>query len=715
MRIRSLTLILIATVMGGGVVLVTLSVVLFTGISRAERESGTASSDFQRVEGLLRNSHELLAMLDILTTETSGAFVLVERLSRRCREDIRLVVASPIFSSIDDGADIETLMDEVIDLAVVVQTADDPDLALERFDEAADKYLEYIEELQAKSQLNAEHDTLLVGHQRRLMTITLSVTALLYIALVVAMTHWMLKRLVVPVQRLAEASERSMRLDEPFQLEPNGTREVHALTETVGALVASLESKVVELAEAHDSAVNALVREQAASTELEQANIQLEQLATTDKLTDLPNREFFLVRLDQMLKQSRRDGGRFAVLFFDFDRFKVVNDSLGHEVGDALLCNIAKIFNRELRESDTVARFGGDEFVVLLGNLTNWSDAVLKAGRLLDVFARPHQLGDHLIVSNASIGLVTNKRAYENPSDMIRDADAAMYQAKENGRAQVVMFDQEMHSKALDRLSLESDLGKALTGEQFRLVYQPIVDLDTGQISGFEALIRWEHPERGMVCPADFITIAEDTGLIVPIGQWVLRTAAAQIADWNQRLGRHRTLKVSINVSKRQLLDPSFLDDVVECQHDYGLQSGELQLEITESTIADERSNIAPLLCRFRELGFPIAMDDFGTGVSSLSALHEFPIDVLKIDQAFIRVLDRDRSLLAVVASITNLAENLGIRTVAEGIETADVLGALQSIGCTWGQGYYFAKPMPPSAVDAYLLQHQQHWYPRAV
>ncbi|MCZ6834718.1 MAG: EAL domain-containing protein [Planctomycetota bacterium] len=709
---------LIAFVMGGGVLLLTLSVVLLAGNSRAERESGTTSSDYLHIEGLVQNSHELLAMLDILTTETSSAFVLVERLSQRCREDIHFIVASSMFDRTHDIADLESLMDDALDRAATVQTADDPDLALEQYDEAAIAYLDQLDELQTQCQFIAKRDALQVGNQRRLTTITLIVAAVMYFIMVIAIFRGMLKRLVIPVQQLAGASERSMRLDEPFRLEPTGPQEVHALTVTVGAFVASLESKVAartaELAEAHDTAVEALIREKVVTGELEQAMEQLEVFASTDKLTGLSNRAVFLDRLTQLMKHARRDGSRFAVLFFDFDRFKVVNDSLGHEVGDALLCDIATIFKRELRESDTVARFGGDEFVVLLRNLTNWSDAVLKAQRLLDVLARPHQLGDHLIVSSASIGVVTNERDYSQPGEMIRDADAAMYQAKENGRAQVVVFDQEMHADALDRLSLESDLRKALNDEQLRLVYQPIVDLETGLVSGFESLLRWDHPERGLISPLDFIPIAEDTGLIVPIGQWVLKAAAAQIAIWNRSRDPKRRLKISVNVSKRQLQEASFPDDVIACQREYGLQAGVLQLEITESMIVDDRSNVAPQLRRLRELGFPIVMDDFGTGVSSLSTLHEFPIDVLKIDQAFIRVLDRDRSLLAVVASITNLADNLGIQTVAEGIETADILGALQSIGCTWGQGYFFAKPMPPADVEAYLFQHDQEQTQRA-
>jgi diguanylate cyclase (GGDEF)-like protein/PAS domain S-box-containing protein len=441
-------------------------------------------------------------------------------------------------------------------------------------------------------------------------------------------------------------------------------------------------------------------------TAIKDAQNKLRMAAEHDLLTDLPNRESFSGRLQQSIRRAEADPTfKFAVLFFDFDRFKVINDSLGHSVGDALLIDIARQFEYILRHGDTPARFGGDEFVVLLNDLKDYKEAHHTAERLLNTFAKPHTLLGHSVTSTASIGLVTNERGYNRAEDMIRDADAAMYQAKENGKAQVVEFDQKMHESALHRLTIEADLRVAVVSDdQFRLVYQPIIELGNGELTGFEALIRWDHPRQGIICPDDFIPIAEDTGLIIQIGQWVLSTAAAQIADWNQRLGQDRPLKVNVNVSKRQLLAPTFVGDVRECQREYDLPPGVFCLEITESVIADDRNDVAPLLRELRELGFPIVMDDFGTGVSSLSALHNYPLDVLKIDQAFIQSLDNDRSLLAVVASITKLAENLGIQTVAEGIETDDIVGALQSIDCTWGQGYYFAKPLSVADAEAYIL-----------
>lgn len=460
-----------------------------------------------------------------------------------------------------------------------------------------------------------------------------------------------------------------------------------------------------QLYETNGMIVDALKREKDATFSAEKAMERFELLASTDKLTGLPNRMVFLDRLNQRVKQTDRDQRPFAVLFFDFDRFKVVNDCLGHDAGDALLCDIARIFRRELRDRDTVARFGGDEFVVLLTNLTSWSDAHAKAKKLLDAFAEPHEIGRHLVVSTASIGLVTNERAYKTAGEMIRDADAAMYQAKENGRGRVVTYDEKMHANAMDRLMLEQDLRTAVAHKQLHLLYQPIVEMSTGELRGFEALIRWEHPTRGMVSPGEFIPIAEDTGLIVEIGRWVLQTAAHQIGVWNRQFGTDSPLTMNVNVSKRQLQNESFLNDAVASQVQHGLGPGILKLEITESTIAYDPKHIVPLLEKLRDGGFPIVMDDFGTGVSSLAALHEYPIDVLKIDQSFIRALDRNRSLLAVVASIVALSENLGITTVAEGIEEKDIVGALQSIGCVLGQGFYFGRPLTRAQAEEFIMQ----------
>ena len=439
-------------------------------------------------------------------------------------------------------------------------------------------------------------------------------------------------------------------------------------------------------------------------TELKTAQAVLQEAAETDALTGLPNRTRFKSQLRRTISRSNRDHSKFAILFFDFDRFKVINDSLGHDVGDALLIDIAEIFRRELRESDAAARFGGDEFVVLVDPIEHFSGAHEVASRLLEIFSRPRQIGEHQIDSKASIGLVTNEFEYTNADDMIRDADVAMYEAKAAGRGQFVCFDRRMHKKVMQRLALERDLRNAVGNDQLRLLFQPIISLETGQAVGLEALIRLAHPDGGFIEPDDFIGLAEDTGLIVPIGQWVMQNACRQVAAWNRTLQLDRRISVNVNVSKRQLLRSEFVDETLACVSETGVQPSDIKIEITETTIVDNRCDMIPMLQALRNHGIKIVMDDFGTGHSSLSGLHRFPIDILKIDKSFCKEMSGNRDLIAVVSSIITLASHLDIETVAEGVVNSEQLVALQSVSCMMGQGYYFSKPLAPAAAERFLL-----------
>lgn len=439
--------------------------------------------------------------------------------------------------------------------------------------------------------------------------------------------------------------------------------------------------------------------------EIKQVQHELRRMAEHDKLTSLPNRELFHSRLRDAIQHSRNDPNfKFAVLFFDFDRFKVVNDSLGHDVGDALLGNIADQFRHVLRTNDTAARFGGDEFVVLLNGLKTYDEALLAGNRLLDTFAKPHRLVGHDVFSTASIGLVTNESGYDNAEDMIRDADAAMYQAKEAGKARIIVFDQKMHADALDRLQLEADLRNALDNDEFHLVYQPIISLEAGELQGFEALLRWTHATRGNVSPADFIPIAEDTGLIVPIGEWVLRNACEQLYQWNHIDRPELPVTLNVNLSMRQVCHPNIIDMISTAVQDSGVDLQYLKLEVTESTMVDDRHDMIPRLNQLKDLGISLAMDDFGTGHSSLGNLHKLPVDVLKIDQSFIKSMSANRELAAVMHAIITLAHELGMQTVAEGIETPEQLVMLQSLDCNFGQGYYFKRPMLSDDATRYLM-----------
>ena len=440
-------------------------------------------------------------------------------------------------------------------------------------------------------------------------------------------------------------------------------------------------------------------------SELKAAQDELIQLAHHDRLTGLPNRERFMKELQVALRRHRDDPDyHFAVLFFDFDRFKTVNDSLGHSVGDALLISIAERFRAELRQNDTAARFGGDEFVILLNGTVGADETRLAADRLLATLAQPHRLGKHDVVSTASIGVVTDGLGHSSAADVLRDADAAMYKAKAAGKNNYRFFDQLMHDAAVDRLRTENDLRAGLD-DQLQVYYQPIVTLTDGQPVGFEALVRWDHPTRGLIAPDRFIPLAEETGLIVPLGARVLREACRQLAAWDRGPSRGRRNGMSVNCSKRQLLDPGFTELVRDVLERTGLPAGRLTLEITETAVMDNPDELARVMAEVRAMGVRLSMDDFGTGHSSLSCLHQFPINAVKMDRSFVRRMNRDASFAAVAQTIADLGLNLKLDIVAEGIEEPLQQERLRAMGCLYGQGYLFSRPMPAEDATAYLAR----------
>ncbi|MEZ6210106.1 MAG: EAL domain-containing protein [Phycisphaerales bacterium] len=429
-------------------------------------------------------------------------------------------------------------------------------------------------------------------------------------------------------------------------------------------------------------------------TELHEAQEQLVRMARHDPLTGLANREVLSERLEQEIRRARRDSHRFALLFFDFDRFKVINDSLGHGVGDALLISIGERLREQTRDTDTVARFGGDEFVVLLTDIESDEGALATCDRLLAELSRPHLIDGNEVVSTASIGVVCSDPSYRAASEIIRDADAAMYAAKLNGKAQYRMFDAQLHSDAVERLQMEQEMRRADPEHEFRILYQPIVSLNTGVIEGFEALLRWEHPKLGVISPDKFIGIAEETGQIVPIGRWVMMTSCRQLREWQDRLGPGRRLKMNVNLSRRQLIDADLIDVIGEVLEETGIDPSSLRLEITETAVMSDMSRVIPVMDRIRGLGVKLAIDDFGTGHSSLSCLHQFPINVLKIDRSFIWNIEERWDFTAVMHAIVTLAHHLRLEVVAEGVETEGQVAQLQGMECTLGQGYLFSRPV---------------------
>jgi diguanylate cyclase (GGDEF)-like protein len=422
-----------------------------------------------------------------------------------------------------------------------------------------------------------------------------------------------------------------------------------------------------------------------------------------DQLTGLPNRALFMDRLGAAEALEAEDGTPAAVLFLDLDNLKAVNDNLGHEGGDELLKTLTERLTNCVRPGDTVARLSGDEFAVLLVGHESAEHAERVAERVIHALRAPVPIGDHLVRSGVSIGLATSAACAESGVGLLRAADMAMYLAKSTGKGHVEVFHPSHHTEQLERDALRADLYEALDEKQLELNYQPIVDVATSQVAGFEALLRWRHPVRGMVSPAEFIPLAEETGLIVPIGRWVLNEATRQAANW-QRISPLGRLRMSVNVSVRQFQHPDIVGDVAEALARSGLEPGLLTLEITESLFAQDTEETLRKLEEVKALGARVALDDFGTGYSSLSYLRRFPIDYLKIDKSFIDGVLTSPEGHAVVAAITQLGQTLHMEVVAEGLETGEQVAALAELGCPLGQGYHFARPLP--AADAEALLH---------
>ncbi len=443
-------------------------------------------------------------------------------------------------------------------------------------------------------------------------------------------------------------------------------------------------------------------------TETRQSKERLLHDALHDRLTGLSNRALFMDRLEQKFARlKRRPDSLFAVLFLDFDRFKNINDSLGHLAGDQLLKAISGRLQECLRPGDTVSRFGGDEFAILLENVTELSDATVVAERVQKAMTHPFQLGSQQVFSSASIGIALGHSDYERAEDLLRDADMAMYRAKARGKARHEVFDAEMHTRAVALLQLETDLRWAIERDEFRLHYQPIVKLDSGAVVGFEALIRWQHPQRGLVAPAEFIPIAEETGWIVPIGKWVLEEACAQLARW--QADADIALSMSVNLSGKQFSQPDLIELVETTIRHSGIAPGSLKLEITESAIMEDAQIVTSRLLQLRQLGVQLGLDDFGTGYSSLSYLHRFPLDTLKIDRSFVARLLEDGENREIVRTIVTLGKNLGMDVVAEGVEEAQQLSDLRDLNCQHGQGYYFARPLPADEAIR-VLRNKPQW-----
>ncbi|HEV2764909.1 MAG TPA: EAL domain-containing protein [Pyrinomonadaceae bacterium] len=472
----------------------------------------------------------------------------------------------------------------------------------------------------------------------------------------------------------------------------------------------SAERERAEQAERHVLELRHYVNElERTSGELRESKEHFRHAAFHDSLTGLPNRAWLIERLKSCIERAAHGGHNYAVLFLDLDRFKNVNDSLGHNTGDRLLVATARRLADSVRESDTVARLGGDEFAILLDGVEAPRDATSLAERVQSQLKRPFTLGGHEVYSTASIGIAFGDAGYAEPENVLRDADTAMYRAKEHGKACFQVFDQAMHSRAVNLLKLETDLRRAVEREELAVHYQPVVDLRTGRLAGFEALVRWEHPERGFISPSEFIPVAEDTMLVVPLGEWVLREACRQMCRWHWLSPDNGSLTLSVNISGKQLAQPRFVEQVEQVLAETHLNPHSLKLEITESVLMENTEAATGMLLRLKALGIQLSIDDFGTGYSSLSYLHRFPVDALKIDRSFVTRMGAGDENTEIVRTIRTLAENMRMEVVAEGVENLYQLKQLTDLNCEYGQGYLFSKPATAAEAEA-LIARKPDW-----
>jgi diguanylate cyclase (GGDEF)-like protein len=435
-----------------------------------------------------------------------------------------------------------------------------------------------------------------------------------------------------------------------------------------------------------------------------------------DDLTGLPNRALFIKRLRRAIARTpgststREHPAQVAVLFLDLDRFKVVNDNLGHRIGDTLLVHCCRRLTACLQQKTMLARVGGDEFAILLENVSHVSQVTDVADRLQEEMALPFRLREQEIFTSVSMGIaLSHREGCDRPEDLLRDAHTAMYQAKASGRARREIFATGMRMRVVKQLQIETELRRAIEQQEFELFYQPIVALLTGQIAGFEALVRWRHPQRGLISPAEFIPVAEETGLIVPLGQWILETACRQLKQWQTQFPTDPLLMVSVNLSGQQFNQPDLVEFIESTLTTTGLEGRSLKLEITESVAMSDVETAITMLERLKALELQLSIDDFGTGYSSLSYLHRFPVTTLKVDRSFVSRMDDNSDNAVIVQAIVGLAQNLGMNVIAEGVETAAQLTKLHALQCEYGQGYLFSKPVPVKDAEN-LLASNLNW-----
>ena len=725
MRIHHHVSIILFLAIAGAIGLAVSVGLMLGSIERAARAAGRSAEQYSHVETVVANGRELAATVESLTIGSSrDAYRALERDLQRSTITLARLRNNgllPVTAQVDEAMVVlQTLTRQERRLAER-GTAGEPAAAeLSQFREGVSNYVTRLETMRMIALDTAGSLDLELSMRRRYMMLIVGVICILYLAVIDRVRHWTTRRLIHPVQTLARAAMRAMENEGTFRgLEQDSTDELDTLARVLASFVDTLKIRVRER--------TAEVEQQKANLEREMvvrrhAEDQLRHAAFHDKLTGLCNRDLLLDRLERCMERARRHPEyKFAVLFLDVDRFKEVNDSLGHFVGDQLLVAIAERLQECLRgtdtlscvDSNTVARIGGDEFVVLLDGIAEREDASVVAERVQLSLAEPFRLQGHEVFTTASIGIAFNEPGCDKADYLLRDADTAMYYAKAAGKARHEVFNTQMHAEAKSRLQFHNDLKRAVDNEDFDIHFQPIISLSTGGICGCEALARWEHPDRGMVDPVEFIAHAEETGVIVKLGHWILHRACRQLKEWRDDGVIDAAVTMSINVSKRQVAERGFVDDVRKTLREFSLDGSSLNIEITESVIMDNPDSIAEVLKQLKELGVEIHMDDFGTGYSSLNYLHRFPLDVLKIDRAFLGTKSLENEYADVVQTVVALAHTLNMQVIVEGVETEQHLQKLLALNCDFAQGFYFSKPLTEADARE-LLASKPTWLKHA-
>ncbi|MHC4210745.1 MAG: putative bifunctional diguanylate cyclase/phosphodiesterase [Planctomycetota bacterium] len=700
MRIHHHFSIILCVAVVGAMGLVVAVGVLLGGVEAAAHEHGVASDQLEQVEHLVAESTALMEAVDRLTARsTEESFAVVDRSIEQSMEHLaKLRHASLVFEPGSVGRALEALR-ESRKLALERGAGVPDPVELQRFPDSVAAYARTPIDVETGAATAAREQARALARQRRLIMLIIGAICFAYLAAIERVRHWTTRHLIHPIQR---------------RVEHGNTEELSTLAtmltsfgDTIKTNVRQRTAQVVRQKEHLETEVRVRRR----------AEEELRYGALRDKLTGLCNRDLILDRVDRCFERARRrEGYDFALLVIDLDQYKEINDELGRFVGDQLLIASAERFKRCLREAEepvgvegsSLARLGGEEFAVLLDGVKGRSDATLVAERLSEALAEPLRLQGRDLEVSASVGIAFREDELDTAAQMLRNADAARYFAKAGGTGRYSVFKPGMHDQVAAQDEKGRKLRRALEHSEFRLAYQPIICLRTGCLVAFEALARWQDPQRGTISPVEFIPEAEESGVIIDLGRWVLQQACEQLRRWRSEFAEAR-FSVNVNVSRQQLVLPELVDDVRKILRSSGVGRGSLKLEITESVIMENPDAVTEALRRLRDLGVEIHMDDFGTGYSSLSYLHRLPIDVLKIDRAFMTNLSADNSYADVVHTVVALARTLRMRVTVEGVEAQEQVAQIKALDCDYAQGFYFSAPLSVESATK-LVASDHHW-----